>query len=139
MGLSVNRKLQPPDIISIKRFQYCTVENLRKDFRIIIIIFTISLFIIQVRVGRLKAKALINLDVTGNFINKKFTRKINYKKKVFKKLYDLSMFNGTFLVYNDNKIIYYSRKIKLQINDFKERKSFDIIYLKGSDLILRLP
>ena len=48
------------------------------------------------------------------------------------------MFNGTPLVYNNNKITYYSRKIKLQIDDFKERRSFDINYLRGLDLILGL-
>ena len=50
-------------------------------------------------------------DATGNFINKEFTRKIDYKK-TFKKLYDLLIFNETPLIYNDNKIIYYSRKVK---------------------------
>ena len=46
-------------------------------------------------------------------MNKEFIRKINYKKEVFKKLYDLLIFNETSLIYNDNKIIYYFRKIKL--------------------------
>ena len=46
MGLSVNRGLQPPDIIPIKRFQYYTVEDLRKDFRIITATFTTPLFVI---------------------------------------------------------------------------------------------
>ena len=80
MGLSINKGPQPPDIMPIKRFQYYIVKNLRKDFRTIVATLTILLFIIQVRVGRLKTKVLINLDVTGNFINEEFTRKINYKK-----------------------------------------------------------
>ena len=49
------------------------------------------------------------------------------------------MFNETSLIYNNNRVIYYSRKIRLQIDDFKERKSFDIIYLERSDFILGLP
>ena len=49
------------------------------------------------------------------------------------------MFNETPLIYNDNKIIYYSGKIRLQMDDFKERKSFNIIYLGKSDFILGLP
>ena len=49
------------------------------------------------------------------------------------------MFDGTPLIYNNNKITYYSGKVRLQINGFKERKSFDITYLGRSDLILRLP
>ena len=48
------------------------------------------------------------------------------------------MFDGTPLIYNNNKIIYYSRKVRVQMNGFKERKSFDIIYLKRLDLILEL-
>ena len=78
---------------------------------------------------------LINLDVIEIFINKDFTRKINYKK-LFKKLYDLLIFDETPLIYNYNKITYYSKKLRLQINGFKERRSFDIIYLKRLDLIL---
>ena len=46
-------------------------------------------------------------------MNKEFTRRIDYKKKVFKKLYGLLMFDRTPLIYNDDKIIYYSGKIKL--------------------------
>ena len=57
--------------------------------------------------------ALINLSVIGNFINKDFTRRINYKKKIFKKLYELLMFNETPLIYNNNKVTYHSRKIRL--------------------------
>ena len=136
MGLSVNKRLQPPDVIPVKRFQYYIVEDLRKDFRIIIVTLTIPLFVIQVRVRRLRAKALIDLGVTGNFINEEFTRKIDYKKEIFKKPYDLLIFNRTFLIYNNNKIIYYSGKIRLQMDDFKERRSFDITYLRKSDLIL---
>ena len=49
------------------------------------------------------------------------------------------MFNETPLTYNNNKITYYFKKIRLQINGFKEQRSFDIIYLRGSDLILGLP
>ena len=49
------------------------------------------------------------------------------------------MFNKTFLVYNNNKITHHSGKVRLQINGFKKRKSFDITYLRKSDLILRLP
>ena len=56
---------------------------------------------------------MINLDVTGNFMNEEFTRKINYKKKIFKKLYGLLIFNGTSLIYNNDKIIYYFGKIRL--------------------------
>ena len=54
----------------------------------------------------------MNLGVTRNFINKEFTRKINYKKKTLKKLYDLLIFNRTPLVYNNNKITYYSKKVR---------------------------
>ena len=93
------------------------------------------LFVIQVKVGRLRVKALIDLGVTGNFINKEFTRKINYKK-ILKKLYGLLIFDGTFLAYNNNKIIYYSKKVRLQIDGFKKRKTFDIIYLRGLDFVL---
>ena len=46
-------------------------------------------------------------------MNKEFTRKINYKKKIFKKLYGLSMFNETLSTYNDNRITYYSGKVRL--------------------------
>ena len=63
---------------------------------------------------------LIDLDVIENFINKEFARKINYKKKVFKELYDLLTFNETPSIYNDNKITYHSKKVRLQIDDFKE-------------------
>ena len=98
----------------------------------------ILLFIIQIRVKRLKAKALIDLGATGNFINKEFTRKINYKKKVLKELYGLLIFNETPLTHNNNKITCYFRKIRLQIDGFKERRSFDIIYLGKSDIVLRL-
>ena len=45
-------------------------------------------------------------------MNKEFTRKINYKKKILKKPYGLSLFNGTPLAYNNNKIIYYFKKIR---------------------------
>ena len=62
----------------------------------------------------------MDLDTIGNFINKKFTRKINYKKEIFKKLYDLLIFNETPLLYNYNIIIYYFRKIRFQIDGFKE-------------------
>ena len=48
------------------------------------------------------------------------------------------MFNGTSLVYNNNKIIYYSRKVRLQINGFKKRRSFNIIYLGRLDFVLGL-
>ena len=113
MDLSVNRGLQPLDVMPVERFQYYTVEDLRKDFRTIIITFTTLLFIIQIKIKRFKAKALIDLGVTGNFINKEFTRKINYKKEILKKLYNLSMFNGTSLIYNNNKIIHYSGKVRL--------------------------
>ena len=34
--------------------------------------------------------------------------------------------------------MYYSEKVKLQINGFKEQRSFDITYLEGLDLILGL-
>ena len=46
-------------------------------------------------------------------MNEEFTRKINYKKETLKKLYSLSIFNWTLLAYNNNKIIYYSGKIRL--------------------------
>ena len=138
MSLSVNRKLQSLDIMLIKRFQYYTAEDFRKNFRIIVVIFTTLLFVIQVKIGKFRAKALIDLGVTKNFINEEFARKIDYKKKVFKKLYGLSIFNETFLIYNNNKIIFYSGKVKLQIDDFKERRSFDIIYLGRLNLILGL-
>ena len=49
------------------------------------------------------------------------------------------MFDGTPLIYNNNKITYYSKKIRLQIDGFKKRRSFDIIYLKRLDFILGLP
>ena len=136
MGLSINKGLQPPDVMPMKRFQYYIVENLRKEFRTIVATLTTLLFIIQVRVRRLRAKTLIDLGVTGNFINKEFIRKINYKKKVLKKLYGLLMFNETPLVYNNNKIIYYFRKVRLQIDGFKERRSFNIIYLERLDFVL---
>ena len=48
------------------------------------------------------------------------------------------MFNRTPLIYNNNKIIYYSGKVRLQIDGFKERKSFNIIYLRKSDFVLGL-
>ena len=48
------------------------------------------------------------------------------------------MFDGTPSIYNDNRIIYYSGKVKLQIDGFKKRRSFDIIYLRKSDFVLRL-
>ena len=48
------------------------------------------------------------------------------------------MFNGTSLIYNNNKIIYYSEKVRFQMDGFKERRSFDITYLEGLDLILGL-
>ena len=48
------------------------------------------------------------------------------------------MFNGTPLTDNNSKITYYSGKIRLQIDGFKERRSFDITYLEKSDLILGL-
>ena len=48
------------------------------------------------------------------------------------------MFDGTPLVYNDSRITYYFRKIRLQINGLKERRSFDIIYLRRLDFVLRL-
>ena len=53
-------------------------------------------------------------------MNKEFTRKIDYKKKILKKLYNLLIFDGTFLTYNNNKIIYYFKKIKFQIDGFKK-------------------
>ena len=53
------------------------------------------------KVRRQKAKTLIDLNVTRNFINKDFARKINYKKTL--KLYSLSMFDKTSLVYNNKK------------------------------------
>ena len=84
MGLSVNKRPQPLDIIPIKRFQYYIAEDLRKDFRIIIVILTTPLFVIQVKVKKLRAKTLIDLGVTGNFINEEFTRRINCKKKHLK-------------------------------------------------------
>ena len=139
MGLSINRGLQPLNIMPIKRFQYYIAENLKKDFRTIIIIFTILLFVIQIKVRRLRIKALINFGATKNSINEEFTRKIDYKKEIFKKLYDLLIFNGTSLIYNNNKIIYYSKKVRLQIDGFKKRRSFDITYLKKLDFILGLP
>ena len=90
------------------------------------------------KIRRLKAKTLINSGAIENYINKDFARRINYKKKLFKKLYNLLMFDGTPSAYNNNKITYYSRKVRLQIDGFNERKSFDIIYLRRLDLILGL-
>ena len=49
------------------------------------------------------------------------------------------MFNGTPSAYNNSKIIYYSGKIRIQIDGFKKRRSFNITYLGKSDLILGLP
>ena len=138
MGLSVNKGLQPPDVILMERFQYYIVEDFREDFRVIIVTFIILLFVIQIRVRRLRAKALIDLGVTGNFINKEFTQKIDYKKKILKELYGLLVFNGTSLVYNNNRITYYSGKVRFQMDGFEERRSFDIIYLKRLDFILGL-
>ena len=57
-------------------------------------------------------KALIDLGTTGNFINKEFVWKINYKKEILE-LYDLLMFNKTPLAYNDEKIIYNLGNIRL--------------------------
>ena len=71
-------------------------------------------------------------------MNEEFARKINCKKKVFKEPYGLSIFNKTSLIYNNSKLIYYSKKVRLQIDDFKERRSFDITYLGESDFILGL-
>ena len=48
------------------------------------------------------------------------------------------MFKGTPSIYNNNKIIYYSGKVKFQMDGFKKRRSFDIIYLRGLDLVLGL-
>ena len=124
--------------MSIERFQYYIAENFREDLRIIITTFTILLFIIQVKIRRLKIKTLIDLGATENFINKEFTRRIDYKKEAFKELYGLLIFNETPLTYNNNKVTYYSEKVRLQINGFIERRSFDIIYLGRLDLILRL-
>ena len=63
---------------------------------------------------------LIDSGVIGNFTNKEFTRRINYKKKTLKKLYDLLIFDGTPSTYNNNKVIHYSKKVKLQMNGFKK-------------------
>ena len=49
------------------------------------------------------------------------------------------MFNGTPSTYNNNRVIYHFRKVRLQINGFKKRRSFDITYLGRLDLILELP
>ena len=49
------------------------------------------------------------------------------------------MFDKTPLTYNNNKVTYYSKKVRLQIDGFKKRRSFDITYLKKLDLILGLP
>ena len=98
--------------MSIERFQYYIVEDLRKNLRIIIVIFTIPLFVIWVKVGRLKVKTLINLGVTKNFINEEFIRKINYKKEALEELYGLLIFNKTSLIYNNNKVINYSGKVR---------------------------
>ena len=110
----------------MKRFQYYTAENFRKDFRTIVVIFITLLFIIQIRIKRLKVKALINLDAIGNFINKEFTRKNNYKKKALKELYNLLMFNETSLIYNNNKIIYHSGKVRLQMDGLKKNEDRSI-------------
>ena len=56
---------------------------------------------------------LIDSGATKNFINEEFIRKINYKKKALKKLYGLLIFNKTPLAYNNSKITYYSKKIRL--------------------------
>ena len=48
------------------------------------------------------------------------------------------MFDGTPLIYNNDKVTHYSEKIRLQIDGFEERRSFDITYLGELDLILRL-
>ena len=55
----------------------------------------------------------MDLGVIGNFINKEFIRRINYKKEIFKELYNLLIFNETLSAYNNNKIIYYSGKVRL--------------------------
>ena len=89
----------------------------------------ILLFIIQIRIRRLKAKALIDLGVTRNFINKEFIQRINCKKEVFKELYGLLIFNKTSLIYNNSRITHHSGKVRFKINGFKKRRSFDIIYL----------
>ena len=46
MNLSINKGLQPPDIMPIERFQYYIVEDFREDLRTIIVIFTTLLFVI---------------------------------------------------------------------------------------------
>ena len=45
-------------------------------------------------------------------MNKEFARRINCKKKTFKKLYNLLIFDETFSIYNNNKVIYYSGKVR---------------------------
>ena len=48
------------------------------------------------------------------------------------------MFNETSLIYNNNKITHYFGKVRLQIDGFKKRRSFDITYLKRLNLVLGL-
>ena len=64
----------------MERFQYYTAEDLREDFRTIAATLITPPFVIWVRVGRLRAKALIDSGATGNFMNEEFARRIDCKK-----------------------------------------------------------
>ena len=114
----------------MERFQYYTAEDLREDLRTIVVTLTTPPFVIWVRVGRLRAKALIDSGVTGNFMNEEFARRIDCKKEALKEPYGLSNNNG--------RVTHHSGKVRLQMDGFKERRSFDITYLGGSDLVLGL-
>ena len=49
------------------------------------------------------------------------------------------MFDGTSSAYNNRKVIYSLGDVRLQINGLDEFRKFDIIYLVGSDIVLKLP
>ena len=89
---------------------------------------SIATYILTIRIRRQRAKALINLGLTKNFISKKFTRKFDYRKKVLKP-YGLLIFNKTSSAYNNKKVIYNLGNIRLQIDDLDELQKFDITYL----------
>ena len=49
------------------------------------------------------------------------------------------MFDRTPSIYNNEKVTHDSGNIRLQINGLDELRKFDITYLAGLDIILRLP
>ena len=49
------------------------------------------------------------------------------------------MFDRISLTYNNKKIIHNSGNIRLQIDGLNELRKFDITYLTGFNIVLRLP